>query len=62
MNWMASDNTVLAREEVEHLMEESDADGNKKLDVEEILENYGQWIESDATDYGQQLLQNHDEL
>nr|XP_039256936.1 reticulocalbin-2-like [Styela clava] len=60
--WMAPDNSILAREEAEHLMEESDSDHDDKLSVEEILNNYVDWVDSDATDYGRQLLKHHEEL
>uniref|UniRef100_H2ZBI9 EF-hand domain-containing protein n=1 Tax=Ciona savignyi TaxID=51511 RepID=H2ZBI9_CIOSA len=62
VQWVASDNTHEARDEADHLIEESDQDGDGKLSVDEILNNHALWVDSDATDYGRQLLKNHDEL
>nr|CAB3265500.1 reticulocalbin-2-like [Phallusia mammillata] len=62
IRWVASDNSVEASEEADHLIGECDTNADSKLTVSEILNNHELWLESDATDYGKQLLQNHDEL
>lgn len=62
LQWVAPNNRALAIEEAEHLMDETDVDLDDKLSVEEIVVNHMEWVDSDATDYGRQLLKNHDEL
>lgn len=44
-------NQETAEDEADHLMEESDVDGDHKLSKEEILNNYDLWVGSLATDY-----------
>ena len=44
-----------AEDEAEHLLEETDQDGDGKLSREEILEQFELWVGSAATDYGLQL-------
>ncbi|CAK8677242.1 unnamed protein product [Clavelina lepadiformis] len=61
LHWMEPDNKEDAHDEAEHLMNESDANEDEKLTSSEIVNNHDLWVESDATDYGRQLM-NHDEF
>jgi len=60
--WMGPDNTEIAIEETEHLIDMCDEDKDGKLTIDEILENHEVFLDSDATEYGQQLRFIHDEL
>ena len=60
--WIDPDNKEDADDEADHLMTECDADKDNRLSASEILNNHDIWVESDATDYGKQLLMNHDEF
>ena len=40
----------------------SDEDGDTLLTVSEVLANHDLWVDSDATQFGQQLRFAHDEL
>jgi len=60
--WMGPDNTEIAIEETEHILEMSDEDGNGLITLEEVLNNHDLWVDSDATQFGQQLRYAHDEL
>ena len=40
----------------------SDEDGDTLLTVSEVLSNHDLWVDSDATQFGQQLRFAHDEL
>lgn len=62
LDWIAPSNAESANEEAEHLMDECDENKDGRLTSDEILQNHDLWLESDATDYGQQLLKNHDEF
>lgn len=46
----------LAQHEVEHLMNECDADKDEKLTFDEILESHHLWLQSEATSFGQHLM------
>nr|XP_002122894.2 reticulocalbin-2-like [Ciona intestinalis] len=59
---VATDNFKEAEDEADHLIEETDEDQDGKLSPDEIVNNHELWVESDATDYGRQLMLNHDEL
>lgn len=50
-----------ANAEAKHLIFESDTDEDQKLTKEEILEKYDLFVGSQATDFGEALL-NHDEF
>merc|ERR1711970_101866 len=60
--WMGPDNTEIAIEETDHIIEMSDEDGDGLLTVNEVLSNHDLWVDSDATQFGQQLRFAHDEL
>jgi len=47
---------------LDHIIEMSDEDGDGLLTVEEVLSNHDLWVDSDATQFGQQLRYAHDEL
>ena len=46
----------------EHLIDMCDDDKDGKLTISEILANHEVFLDSDATEYGQQLRYAHDEL
>jgi len=48
-------------EEAEHLIAETDSNGDGKLSSDEILAQHELWVGSEATDYGNMLL-DKDEL
>ena len=48
--------------EADHLIHETDKDGDKKLTKKEILESHQIFVSSQATDFGQDLHYHHDEL
>lgn len=60
--WMGPDNTEIAIEETEHIMEMSDEDQDGLITLAEVLDNHDLWVDSDATQFGQQLRFIHDEL
>nr|XP_002129310.1 reticulocalbin-2 [Ciona intestinalis] len=62
LQWIDPDNSEEADDEADHLMTESDKDEDGKLSPDEIVNNHELWVESDATDYGRQLMLNHDEF
>lgn len=53
--WLSPDNADLAWEEVEELFGLCDEDEDGVLSIEEIIEEMDMWIDSDATEYGEQL-------
>jgi len=59
--WLSPDNTEIAIDEAEHLIDMCDEDEDEKLTPEEIVENHDLWVDSDATEYGAQL-RHYDEL
>jgi hypothetical protein len=59
---MGPDNTEIAIEEAEHLIEMCDENGDGFLSKNEIMDNHELWLDSDATEYGQQLRYAHEEL
>ncbi|KAI8427402.1 hypothetical protein MSG28_001955 [Choristoneura fumiferana] len=54
----------IATEEVEHLFASADDDGDGRLAFEEVLRHHQQFVGSEATDYGNDLMGEHfdDEL
>jgi len=60
--WLGPDNTEIAIEEADHLIEMCDENNDNLLQYDEVLENNDVWLDSDATEYGQQLKYIHDEL
>jgi len=59
--WLSPDNTEIAIDEAEHLVDMCDEDEDEKLTPDEIVENHDLWVDSDATEYGAQL-RHYDEL
>jgi len=59
--WLSPDNTEIAIDEAEHLIDMCDEDEDERLTPEEIVENHDLWVDSDATEYGAQL-RHYDEL
>jgi len=53
--WVMPGFTESAGQEADHLMKESDKNKDKKLTVQEILDQYELWVGSQATDYGKHL-------
>ena len=53
--WALPTQQEAAEDEAEHLMTESDADGDGKLTRDEILAQYELWVGSAVTDYGNSL-------
>jgi len=60
--WVLTDNESIAKEEVEHLLQEADKDGDKKLSIDEIIKAADEFATSSATDYGRVLHFVRDEL
>jgi len=60
--WLGPDNTEIAIEETDHLMDMCDTNKDGALTLEEVLANHEVFLDSDATEYGQQLRWAHDEL
>ncbi|KAB7501850.1 Calumenin-B [Armadillidium nasatum] len=59
--WIMPPDYDHANAEAKHLIFESDTDEDQKLTKEEILEKYDLFVGSQATDFGEALL-NHDEF
>jgi Ca2+-binding EF-hand superfamily protein len=59
--WLSPDNTEIAIDEAEHLVDMCDEDEDEKLTPDEIVDNHDLWVDSDATEYGAQL-RHYDEL
>ncbi|XP_061566843.1 reticulocalbin-1 [Cololabis saira] len=60
--WIMPQDYDHAQAEARHLVYESDQDMDEKLTKEEILENWNMFVGSQATNYGEDLTRNHDEL
>uniref|UniRef100_A0A1A8FCC8 Reticulocalbin 1, EF-hand calcium binding domain n=1 Tax=Nothobranchius korthausae TaxID=1143690 RepID=A0A1A8FCC8_9TELE len=60
--WIMPQDYDHAQAEARHLVYESDSDKDQKLTKEEILENWNMFVGSQATNYGEDLTKNHDEL
>lgn len=58
--WIQADNGEIAVDEADHLIETADGDGDGTLSLQEVLDAMEDFIESDATEYGNML--RHDEL
>ncbi|XP_012505090.1 PREDICTED: reticulocalbin-1 [Propithecus coquereli] len=61
-HWILPQDYDHAQAEARHLVYESDKDKDEKLTKEEILENWNMFVGSQATNYGEDLTKNHDEL
>lgn len=59
--WLSPDNTEIAIDEAEHLIDMCDEDEDERLTPDEIVDNHDLWVDSDATEYGAQL-RHYDEL
>ncbi|XP_029819113.1 reticulocalbin-1 [Manacus vitellinus] len=61
-HWILPQDYDHALAEARHLVYESDADKDQKLTKEEVLDNWNMFVGSQATNYGEDLTRNHDEL
>ncbi|XP_015265172.1 PREDICTED: reticulocalbin-1 [Gekko japonicus] len=61
-HWILPQDYDHAQAEARHLVYESDVDKNQMLTKEEILDNWNMFVGSQATNYGEDLTKNHDEL
>ena len=59
--WIQADNGEIAVDEAMHLMDSSDADHDDRLTMQEVVDAMEEFLESDATEYGD-MLRFHDEL
>lgn len=59
--WVSPNIDEIVREETEHLLGETDKDKDGQLTKEEILDEHELWVGSEATEYGEMLL-DKDEL
>ncbi|CAB1428530.1 unnamed protein product [Pleuronectes platessa] len=60
--WIMPQDYDHAQAEARHLVYESDQDKDQMLTKEEIIENWNMFVGSQATNYGEDLTRNHDEL
>ncbi|NWT15706.1 RCN1 protein, partial [Vireo altiloquus] len=61
-HWILPQDYDHALAEARHLVYESDVDKDEKLTKEEVLDNWNMFVGSQATNYGEDLTRNHDEL
>ncbi|XP_075423454.1 reticulocalbin-1 [Ascaphus truei] len=61
-HWILPQDYDHAQAEARHLIYESDQDKDKLLTKDEILQNWNMFVGSQATNYGEDLTRNHDEL
>ncbi|XP_008104801.2 reticulocalbin-1 [Anolis carolinensis] len=61
-HWTLPQDYDHAQAEARHLVYESDVDKDQKLTKEEIIDNWNMFVGSQATNYGEDLTKNHDEL
>ncbi|OWK17880.1 RCN1 [Cervus elaphus hippelaphus] len=61
-HWILPEDYDHAQAEARHLVYESDKNKDEKLTKEEILDNWNMFVGSQATNYGEDLTKNHDEL
>ncbi|KAH0620851.1 hypothetical protein JD844_021692, partial [Phrynosoma platyrhinos] len=61
-HWILPQDYDHAQAEARHLVYESDLDKDQRLTKEEILDNWNMFVGSQATNYGEDLTKNHDEL
>ncbi|XP_053142763.1 reticulocalbin-1 isoform X2 [Hemicordylus capensis] len=61
-HWILPQDYDHAQAEARHLVYESDVDKDQMLTKEEILDNWNMFVGSQATNYGEDLTKNHDEL
>uniref|UniRef100_A0A0N5A7K3 Reticulocalbin-3 n=1 Tax=Syphacia muris TaxID=451379 RepID=A0A0N5A7K3_9BILA len=61
--WLIPDTKVTAQQEAEHLIANADKDHDKRLSIDEIVDEYGLFVGSEATNYGEHLNKvKHEEL
>ncbi|XP_051476936.1 reticulocalbin-1 [Apus apus] len=61
-HWILPQDYDHALAEARHLVYESDVDKDQKLTKDEVLDNWNMFVGSQATNYGEDLTRNHDEL
>ncbi|KAM5249011.1 reticulocalbin-1 [Ctenodactylus gundi] len=61
-HWILPQDYDHAQAEARHLVYESDKNKDEKLTKDEILDNWNMFVGSQATNYGEDLTKNHDEL
>nr|XP_020649668.1 reticulocalbin-3 isoform X2 [Pogona vitticeps] len=61
-HWILPPDYDHAEVESKHLLTHSDVDKNEKITKEEILDNWNMFVGSQATNYGEDLTKEHDEL
>lgn len=61
-HWILPQDYDHAHAEARHLVYESDLDKDQMLTKGEILDNWNMFVGSQATNYGEDLTKNHDEL
>lgn len=61
-HWILPQDYDHAQAEARHLLYESDVNKDHLLTKEEILQNWNMFVGSQATNYGEDLTRNHDEL
>lgn len=61
-HWILPQDYDHAQAEARHLVYESDKNKDEMLTKEEILDNWNMFVGSQATNYGEDLTKNHDEL
>ncbi|XP_053305505.1 reticulocalbin-1 isoform X1 [Spea bombifrons] len=61
-HWILPQDYDHAQAEARHLIYESDQNKDKLLTKDEILQNWNMFVGSQATNYGEDLTRNHDEL
>ncbi|KAM9301581.1 reticulocalbin-1 [Gastrophryne carolinensis] len=61
-HWILPQDYDHAQAEARHLIHESDTNKDKFLNKDEILQNWNMFVGSQATNYGEDLIRNHDEL
>lgn len=63
MSWIIPDQNEIATDEAEHLINACDDNKDGKLTIDEIVNNYDVFLESEITEYGDKLKEtHHDEL
>lgn len=63
ISWIVPNATEIANEEAEHLIDACDDNKDGQLSIDEIVNNYDVFMESEVTEYGDKLKEmHHDEL
>ncbi|KAH0626702.1 hypothetical protein JD844_001819 [Phrynosoma platyrhinos] len=61
-HWILPPDYDHAEVESKHLLVHSDVDKDEKITKQEILDNWNMFVGSQATNYGEDLTKEHDEL